>query len=120
MKLIEIVRNLRSLISDASDDRRFSDRQLAFIVKYVRAELIRQDRNKGRSFSANVIQTIPCLKIKKMDAASCPRECTGQFNYRTVSQIPAPLELYNDDALVYIGSTTLSNGFQISSKAQAR
>lgn len=49
MKLSEIVYNIKNLVGGGlqSDDFKLSDRQIAFIVNYYRAKLIKQEIDKG-------------------------------------------------------------------------
>lgn len=55
MKLSEIVYNIKNLIGGGlqSDDFKLSDRQIAFIVNYYRAKLIKQEMDKGVRRSAD-------------------------------------------------------------------
>jgi len=117
-KLIEIVRNLRNIINDQADDRRISDRQLSFIIGYIRAELIRQDKDKNRPFPNGVIQSLGCIKIIPVDPSECG--CTGKYIYRTKCEIPSLLSISRGSGLVYVGSIDKLHGFQINSKASSR
>lgn len=120
MTLLEIVRNIRNLINDSSDDYKISDRQLSFIVRYYRAKLIREDLQKGRSISSNIIQSLGVQNIVCLDSAEDCHIRSGIITYRTENSIPKPIEVNDKDLIVYAGSIDGLSNFQFGSKAQAR
>ena len=47
----QIIYNLRGLIKDSgSDDLKFTDRQLEYIINYVRAKLVAQEIDRGNLY----------------------------------------------------------------------
>lgn len=57
--LRKLVYNIRTLIKDVhSDDFKFTDRNIAFWIGYERAKIIKQEADKSRAISSNVIQHI--------------------------------------------------------------
>lgn len=117
MTINQIVYNLRNLIRDAKhDDYKISNRQIEFIVNYVRAKLIRQDISKGRSISGNIIQDLGNVKLIEVDKTNSSF-AIGSSILRTELKIPKPLELEYNDAFTYIGGLDKASPFQVSTKA---
>jgi hypothetical protein len=87
-----------------SDDEILSLRQVSFWVDNTRAELIRQDFEKKRSISDNVVQTIGCLPVELIDASECPCNiASGCTIMRTVQQLPTTIETYHKNLITKIG-----------------
>ncbi len=63
--LLETVRGTTRL----SDDDSLSLELLQYWVINSRAKLIRDDLNKGRSLSENIVQTIPCIDVIEVSAS---------------------------------------------------
>jgi hypothetical protein len=113
----QIVYNLRNLIRDAkSDDIKISNRQLEFIVNYVRARLVRQDYGKGRSLSSNIIQDLGNVELELVDSAQGEVK-SDHFLLRSKFEIPKPIEADQKDLIVYIGGIDKESPVQIVSKA---
>lgn len=103
----DIMSNL-SGTSRISDDTDIELEQIYYKIDSVRAILIRQDQAKGRSLSSNIIQTLPCLKVKQVSASECcdvELDCTVM---RTVLQIPKPIELYQKDLIVRVAGADIT------------
>lgn len=74
-----------------SDDKRFSDRHLYFILKYLRAELIKNKANKYNYLNVFNYQTIPCLSLEivtGLDDCPCLPDGVGCQYLRTASPLP--------------------------------
>lgn len=86
-----------------SDDELVGIKQIYFIIHNVRAKLIREDLMKNRSISDNIKQLLQCLEVEQVDASMC---CNVEIDcdvYRTLLQIPQPIELYQKDLITKIG-----------------
>lgn len=104
-----------------SDDLNISIEQLAFVANNNRAYLLRQDANKGRSLSDNIIQVLGCVDVKQIDVSECPcsvpTDCTIM---RTKTQIPKPIELYQKDLITRVSGVDMRGiGFSIISYSRA-
>jgi hypothetical protein len=74
-----------------SDDKRFSDRHLYFILRYIRAELIKNKANKYNYLNVFNYQTIPCLSLEivtGLDDCPCLPDGVGCQYLRTASPLP--------------------------------
>lgn len=118
MTINQIIYNLRNLYKDAkSDDIKLSDRQLEFIVNYLRADLIGQDYNKGRSLSSNVKQDLGKVELVKIDASEDTSLKSNTFILKSKFKLPKPLEFNNKDAITYVGGIDKVSPMQFSTKA---
>jgi hypothetical protein len=90
----EIIYNIRNLVSQGrtSSFEKLSDRQLAFIIDYYRAFLIRNDIEKGRRINDAILQVF--------DLELTPDECETDFYF---DGIPQPVELHHCDTITYVG-----------------
>jgi len=105
--LHQIIYDIRNLLRGGSlvaDDDPISDRQLAFWINSTRAQLIRQQLDKGQTLSENVIQSLPCLAVIQVDASTNPDLPSGCSIVRTVSKIPNLIEAKEEDMLLRISS----------------
>ena len=80
MLIKEIISNIRGVLSHgpASSDSRISERQVYFIIKYLRAKLIKQKADKYHYISDFNYQTFECLPLELVPEDNCPcyaREC---------------------------------------------
>lgn len=113
MLLSEIVYNIKNLISGGiqSDDENLSDDQVAFIVNYYRAKLLRQDISKGKSKSEINTQNLGRVNLIQADKNEC---CDiDACMLRTEFKIPKPLAVNNDLNLSFVGTL---NGIDFSKK----
>lgn len=94
--------------SRISDDSELSLDQIYFKIATVRAMLIRQDQSKGRSLSDNVLQTLPCLDISKVNASECCGITAPCELYRTNIQLPRPVELYQKDLISRVAGVDIT------------
>lgn len=93
-----------------SDDENISFRQVEFWVHNTRALLIRQDIQKKRAISGNIIQVLPCLDVDIVDASLCPCTVpTGCSVLRTRKTIPKPLEIDEKDLITKVSSIGLTD-----------
>lgn len=117
----QLIYNLRNLIRDnRSDDLKITDRQLEFIVNYYRARLIKQDADKNRSISSNIIQDLGKVPLTLVDKAEVSGTNIGKTILRTTDPIPKLLELNQKDAIIYIGGLDKSSNIDFVTKAKSR
>ena len=95
-----VVCNLKNLIKDKSDDIMLSDRQIEFMINYLREKLIVQQLQKGRSISSNIKQDLGQIALSKVDSNDGSL-VTGKNILRTSTTIPQPVELDHQDLLTY-------------------
>lgn len=72
-----------------SQDKAWSFRLIYFYFKMYRAKYLDEKKQKKQSHSRQNIQTIPCIKLKKVDMNECP--ClpeSGCFFLKSVSPVP--------------------------------
>src|SRR6476646_12269686 len=101
--IAEIIYNIRKQLKDTSDDLRLTDRNLEFMVNYLREKLIVQQLQKGRSISANIKQDLGKLSVTLVDRNTGDAVKTGRYIYKTNLQIPQPIEGDQKDMITYIG-----------------
>lgn len=102
--LRHIVYNIRTLIKDRhSDDLQFTDRNIAYWVKYLRAKLIRQGIDRGNSISDNITQEIP-VDFESIDTGSSSGVETGNREIKSSTKIPKFISSKNKDLLTVITS----------------
>lgn len=86
-----------------SDDETISYMQVQFWIHNTRALLIRQDIQKGRSISGNIVQILPCLDVDVVDASTCPCSLPiGCTILRTRNRVPKPIETDVKDLITKI------------------
>lgn len=121
LTLPHLVYNLRNLIRDnRSDDIKITDRQIEFIINYYRARLIKQEVDKKRPISSNVIQDIGQIALVKVDSAEVNGLVLGQNVLKTTLPIPKLVELNNRDAIMYVGGLDKMSSIDFVSKSQSR
>jgi hypothetical protein len=105
MLLSEIIFNIKNLIAGGiqSDDENLSNDQVAFIINYYRAKLIRQDASKGRAKMELHIQNLGHVALQQADK----NECCGIEDciLRTKLQVPKPLETHGTLNITFVGTT---------------
>lgn len=86
-----------------SDDANLSEHQLAFMIGYYRARLIKQDQDKGRLIKELYTQNLGRVTIIEADKNEC---CVSDgCVLRTELQIPRPLETHLGLNLTFVGNT---------------
>lgn len=102
--LKHIIYNIRTLIKDVhSDDLKFTDRNIAYWIKYLRSKLIRQDYEKNRSVSDNVIQELS-VELELIDSGNSIGLETGDYIIKSKSKLPKFISTYKKDLLLNISS----------------
>lgn len=117
MTINQVIYNLRVIIKDLrSDDLKFTDRQLEFIVNYIRSKLIKQDIDKGKTISSNIRQDLGIIDLEKIDASESNIN-SGHKVLRTTRKIPKVIEANFKDLITYVGGIDRLSAFQFSTKA---
>lgn len=121
LTLPQLVYNLRNLIRDnRSDDIKITDRQIEFIINYYRAKLIKQDIDKDRSISSNIIQDLGKVPLSLVDKAEVSGTLIGKTILRTTNPIPKLIELSQKDAIIYVGGLDKMSNIDFVTKTQSR
>lgn len=76
---------------------------VAYHIKNIRAQLIKQDSNKGYSADPYIIQDLGCLDLEKVDSADCCTDESDCVVLRTVRPIPSTIELHHKSLITRIG-----------------
>ncbi len=108
--LNKIVYDLRNILrggSLVSDDDPISDRQLIFWINIARAQLIRQQIDRGQTLSENVIQTLPCFEVEQVDASENSNIISGCYLVKSVRRLPALIETKEEDMLLKVSTLRL-------------
>lgn len=111
MTLNELAYDIMSNVegtSRISDDSELSIDQVYFKIHTTRAMLIRQDQAKGRSLSDNIMQTLPCLNVIKVNASECCGITAPCELYRTELQLPRAIETYQRDLIVRVSGVDIT------------
>ncbi len=105
----QIVQNFKNLYEGGrqTDDVRMSDRQWLFNLDHHRAQLLRQQVEKGQRINEANIQTLGKPDKNKQQVVAFPK--TGCKWYST--PLPAAVECYEDNLITYVG-TTCGKAFQ--------
>lgn len=120
MTLNQVIYSIRNLIKDAkSDDVKISDKQFEFIINYIRARLISQELDKGKTISENIKQDLGIINLIKVDSAESESLTAGLTILRTDRPLPSVIELNYKDCLVYVGGIDKYSPFQFTTKAYA-
>lgn len=85
------------------DDEAISEDLVGFWVDNVRAKLIKENLDKGRTLSQNAVQSLGCVEVSQVDASVCCDLKTDCTVLRTDTQIPAPIEISSRDLVTRIG-----------------
>jgi len=86
--LRKLVYNIRTLIKDVhSDDLKFTDRNIAFWIGYMRAKIVKQEADKSRPLSTNITQELT-INISDIDKGVRIGETVGETESRT-NRIPS-------------------------------
>lgn len=110
--LSTIIYNIRDLVRERSDDSRLSNAQLTHLVNTARATLIRRDYENKHTVNPQIIQSLGCLKLERVDKGECCDVGTGCYTLRTVRDIPPLLEVYKKNLITYVGSIDNETDFQ--------
>lgn len=118
--LKQLTDNLKSIIragSYISDDDNIKDRQLEFIIGYIRATLIRQDYEKGRTINQSIVQDLGILDLELANPAECSdidiTSIPGCSGILRTEVLPKFIEVYQKNLITYVGSIDKRTSFQL-------
>jgi len=119
----EIIYAIREKLKSYTDDSRYSDSYLMFLINTKRAFYIRREYNQlQRTFDSEVLQSV-CMQLEEVDASVCP-ECKELTTnecvvIRTVKKFPKTIELHSRSSMVKISSVgVFDKNFNIVSLAK--
>lgn len=111
MTLGEIIFDCYSTVSGStliSDDISLSLDLIRFKVVNVRAQLIRQEAQKGYAALDNIFQSIPCMPFIQIDESLCPCALpSGCIILRTQNRVPRFIELSHKNMLTKVSGPGL-------------
>lgn len=76
---------------------------VAYHIRNVRAQLIKQDANRGYSADPYIIQDLGCLELEKVDSADCCTDESDCVVLRTKRPIPSVIELHHKQLITRVG-----------------
>ena len=105
MKANEIIYAIREKLKEYTDDTRYTDDYIMYLVRINRAVLIRREySNLQRTVDSEVLQTF-CMNTEEVNESLCP-ECSTYYNndnqcsiIRTIEQVPFTIELHNKNMI---------------------
>lgn len=112
-EIIFTVKNLPRRGNGDSDDNSYTDRQLAFIINYYRATLIKQYKDKARYISQNYVQSLGKVELVKSSKQECclPDCDIGDIVYRTLNPIPRVVDTNGWNLITYVGTVDGNNNY---------
>lgn len=107
--LSEIIATLRDLPrrgNGDSDDNNYTDRQLAFVINYYRALLIKRDKDKGKYITEYYVQDLGKVELVKADphTPGCPVDPLIGCVLRTKEKLPVPIDTNSQSLVTFVGS----------------
>jgi hypothetical protein len=101
----ELIYNIKNIISKGvqSDDLKISDRQIAFIINYYRAKLLKQDAQRHHGMSLEDVQDLGKVELIQADEHECCE--INACVLRTKHKLPATIELRSTrHGLTFVGT----------------
>jgi len=119
MTIQELIYNVRMEIKDfKSDDIKLSDRNIEFLINFLRAKLIRQDIQKNRSVSSSYEQSLGIVELESVDKSEDSNFPTGTTILRSVKELPTPIDV--NGSMMITGVYGLDGGNRIDFKSEAQ
>jgi len=78
---------------------------VAYHIRNIRAQLIKQDANRGYSADPYIIQDLGCLDLEIIDSAECCNVDSDCTVLRTVKTIPSTIEMHHKQLITRVGPT---------------
>lgn len=105
-----MVQNLKSGgIQD--DDNKLSDEQVADIISYYRAKLIRQEIDRGMKLDPMVIQPLLDLEVERVKF-NRGEPLSGVTVFRTINKLPRAISSKGNNLVTFVGHNLLGKAFQ--------
>src|SRR5690606_8804869 len=116
----ELIYTVRMEIKDfKSDDIKLSDRNIEFLINFLRVKLIRQDVQKHKSVSPNYEQSLGVVQLEAVDTSEDPDFDTGNYILRSVKEIPTPVDVDGSELITRVSGLDGLNRIDFTSEAQA-
>lgn len=120
MTINELIYNVRMEIKDfKSDDIKLSDRNIEFLINFLRVKLIRQDVQKQKSTSPNYEQSLGVLELENVDKSEDSDFPTGTNILRSVKEIPTPIDVDGSELITGIYGLDGGNRIDFKPRVQA-
>ena len=107
----EIIYAIREKLKAYTDDTRYTNGYLMFLINLKRSLFIRREYNQfQRTIDVDTLQSI-CMDIEAVDESECPDcgELGGCQIYRTVEKLPKRIELHNRQVITRIAPLGVAN-----------
>lgn len=108
MKTEEIIYAIREGLKEYTDDSKYTDDYIMYLVRLKRTSLIRREySNLQRTIDSETLQTI-CMKLEEVSESDCPEceefasDCTI---VRTIDKVPFTIELHNRSSITRVAFT---------------
>jgi hypothetical protein len=104
MTATEIIYAVREKLKAYSDDSRYTDSYLMYLINLKRAVYIRREYNQlQRTFDSDVVQTF-CMELEEVDSSVCPEcaACEDCTVIRTKQKLPNTIELHSRASIVRV------------------
>lgn len=113
-KIIQLRYNIKNQLKiSRPESANISDRQIDFMIDYIREKLLVQHIQKGRSISANIKQDLGNVELTRIQAGH------SDTLLRSKVRIPQPIELDYQDAITYVGGLNKRSPIPFVTRAKA-
>lgn len=120
MTINELIYTVRMEIKDfKSDDIKLSDRNIEFLINFLRVKLIRQEIQKNRDVSSSIEQNLGVIELEQVDISEDSDFITDSYILRSVKEIPTPIDVNGNELITTITGLDGGNRIDFKSKAQA-
>src|SRR5690606_10008233 len=120
MTIAELIYNVRMEIKDfKSDDIKLSDRNIEFLINFLRVKLIRQDVQKNKSVSPNYEQSLGVIDLEVVDTSEDSDYKTGSNILRSIKEIPIPVDVDGSELITRVSGLDGLTRIDFTSEAQA-
>lgn len=105
MNVQNIIYAIREGLKEYTDDSRYTDDYIMYLVRLKRAALIRREySNLQRTIDQEVLQTI-CMELEEVPDSDCPEclsDCSDCKILRTLYKMPLTIELHNRSSITRV------------------
>jgi len=112
MNVQDIIYTIREGLKEYTDDSRYTDDYIMYLVRIKRAALIRREySNLQRTIDQETLQTI-CMALEEVEDSDCPdclSDCSDCKIVRTVDKMPFTIELHNRSSITRVAFTQKSS-----------
>lgn len=106
MTATEIIYAIREKLNAYTDDSKYKDEYLMFLINLKRAAYIRREYNQlQRTFDTDILQSI-CMELEEVDSSVCLEcqeiGCDNCQVIRTVKKVPNTIELHSRSSIIKV------------------